>query len=184
MSNNIIPLADVAYPVYRLRKEKPIVENNRTFYKDEFLNLDTEELTNRILVVDDTNIEGARLGIRRIKLAKDKSIKLFHIASAIYTLSDVIKLSASGYWFIDTNGKLFYYKRSTKAILICAKIGALLPVENGVGCVVIVQGIHIRFKVMYRPPPYSAYVGLLKFAGGYLLYGFYEKPFKETWRKI
>jgi hypothetical protein len=137
----------------------------------------------KIYYVDDKSLSGKSIGRRRLQL-KLSGHKLARLSAAIMTLRDLIHLSKNSYWFVDSNGIEFQYHKTTRAKLICAKLDNILPIENNTGAILSVEGIPSRFKVLYRPQDDEKYAGILVYGGGYLLYGLYKEPFKQTWRKI
>lgn len=167
--------------MFRLGEKRPDTVDGVTFYKAEYSDKDTAEYSANIRIVDDKNIDKPTLGLRR--LALKGRLSLFPIGTAIYFLSDLIKLAKSTTWFIDTAGQTFQHKKSTRAKLTTKKIKQVLPAE-ALGCVVEVEGLSSRFKVMQGPSPYQQYAGLLEVVGGHILYGFYEQPIKDTWRLV
>jgi len=86
-------------------------------------------------------------------------------------------------WFIDSVGRVFQYKKTTRAKLRFYKVKTVLPV-NGIGAVIEVEGLPQRFKVLYRPVDNHAWAGVLEFSGIKFLYGLYDQYYKETWRLV
>lgn len=175
-------LAEINWPVFRLGEHKPEQESGCVFYSKEYIDNDTEETRRGLRLVDDQSYVGKTLGIRRIAMKADNN-PMFPIKTAIYFLADLIKVAKQTTWFIDNSGKVFQYRKSTRAKLTFHKIKQILP-GTGMGAVIEVQGLSQRFKCMYHPKPEQAYVGILRWGLGYLLYGFYTEQHKPTYRLV
>jgi hypothetical protein len=178
---NFIKLKEIAWPVYRLSEKPPIQKQGITFFATEYLD-SNNETSYVIKVVDDLSLEGKTLGIRRLKLREDKNTKVHNISVAIYFLADLIKLAKTTTWFIDNNGKIFQYKKSTRAKLEIKKISQVLPAA-GLGCVLEIEGLSQRFKCLIRPKT-EEYAVLLNLGKSYMLYGFSETKKPNSWRLI
>lgn len=179
----IAKLNDISFPVYLL-PEKPIVDGSVSFYlrgKD----TDYSDAMYKILVIDDKGIPGDTLASRRMKLLT-KKITLYKLKVAIFFVSDFIKLASKSSWFIDSNGKLFNYTKTSKVPLVFKEIRKIIPTNSG-GLIVEVEGIPSRYKTLmplrsYKDVP--KYAGLLKVDSGYILYGLYPNKLKDTNRMI
>lgn len=147
------------------------------------VNNDTGAETTKILILDDKNLAGETLSQRRLLLATDPKVELFKLTYAVFFLGDLIKLATSSMWFIDSLGKLFKYKKTTRAILKMHRLKNVHPITGG-GAVVEVYGITTRFKSLYPPDKDTSYVGLLHFGKSLVLYGFYNKLYDDTWRNV
>lgn len=147
----------------------------------EYSDKDTAELSSNYRIVDDKSIDKPTLGLRRLVIGKEK---LFPIGTALYFINDIIKLAKSTTWFIDNSGRVFQHKKSTRAKLTTKKIKNVLPAQ-ALGCVLEIEGLSSRFKSMRIPEPYEHYAGILEIGvNQYILYGFYERPIKPTWRLV
>jgi hypothetical protein len=175
-------LAEISFPVFKLKTTRPLTEQGLVFYRNETLDLDTAESATRIRVVDDQSLSGTSLGRRRLQL-KQAKVPLYPIKVTIYFLGDLVKLTSRPCWFIDNTGKLFQYKKSTRAKLHCKKISKVFPLK-GLGSVIEVEGMTTRFKTIFKPQDSENYAGIVEYSGGAFLYGLYEEPFNTTWRKI
>lgn len=178
---NFIKLKEIAWPVYRLSEKPPKQLNGVTFFSTEYVG-EGNEVYHVIKVVDDLSISGSTLGIRRLKIKESKTVKLHNINVAIYFLADLIKLAKTTTWFIDSNGKVFQYKKSTRAKLETKKIKQVLPTA-GLGCVLEIEGLSQRFKCMIRPKTEN-YAVLLKLDKSYMLYGLSDSNKPNSWRLI
>lgn len=178
---NTIQLRNLVWPVFRLGEKRPTTEAGRVFYRAEYSDIDTAEVRTNTRVVDDISIPKPTLGLRRLVLGQSES--LFPIGSAIYFLVDLIKLTKSTTWWIDSEGRVFQHKKSKRAKLRTHKIAKVLP-ATGIGCVLEVEGLVFRFKSMRAPESWQQYAGILYVDGGYMLYGYYECPIEDTWRMV
>jgi hypothetical protein len=174
-------LNEISFPVYRLGKRKPIMEEGVSFYLS-MKELDDGKIVYFPSVIDDLKIPGGSLGIRRMKLLNSGE-KLFRLKYAAFFISDMLKLSNGATWFIDTNGKIFEYKKTKRVPLIFRKIVNVERIRTG-GAIIQVEGISTRFKSLYSPKIEHRYAGLLQVSGGYLLYGFYDTLYDKTTRSI
>lgn len=174
-------LEDISFPVYKLGKNKPITEEGVTFYLSSY-----EKEDGTIIyfpsIIDDKNIPGATLGIRRMKLL-EKREKLFKLKFAAFFLGDVLKLTTGNTWFIDCLGTLFEYKKTKRVPLIFKKIVSVEKIPTG-GALIRVEGIPHKFKALFSPMLEQKYAGILCVSGGYILYGFYDTLYDKTYRMI
>lgn len=147
----------------------------------EYSDKDSAQLSSNYRIVDDKSVDKPTLGLRRLALSGKK---LFPIGSAIYFLSDIIKLAKSTTWFVDSTGHVFQHKKSTRAKLTAKRIKQVLPAQS-LGCVIEVEDLAQRFKCMKAPESHEKYAVVLEIGiNQYLLYGFCEQPIKPTWRLV
>ena len=135
-----------------------------------------------IRVIDDTNIAAASFAHRRLRMKMD-GVKLHRLKNAIFFLGDFIKLAKPKVWFIDSAGKLFNYKKSTRAKLLFHPISMVVPLSTG-GALIEACGVATRFKVLYVPESDMTHVGILSLNKSLILYGLYDKQYDETWRLV
>lgn len=176
-----IQLQDLVWPVFRLGEKQPQVQDLVVFYSTEYTDLDTDSAAHTLRIVDDRSIPKPSLGQRRLQLKN--SAKLFPIGTAVYFLADLIKLAKPTTWFIDSQGRVFQHKKSTRAKLASYKIKKVLPVQ-GVGCVLELDGISTRFKSIHRPQAEETYAAVISWNKVQLLYGYLTHPIKTTWRLV
>lgn len=179
---NEIGLTGLCWPIYRIGKSKPIVDDKVSYFllaKE----TETDALSYKILFLDDRNIDSSSLGIRRLVLEKSGN-SLFKLKTAIFFLADLIKLANPSVWFIDSAGTLFQYTKTRRVRLVYKPISKIIPIKTG-GCIIEVEEVSERFK-SYKTPELSStpYVGLLQDNQSYVLYGFYDKQYKNTNRMI
>lgn len=174
-----IALNDIAFPVYQLGNKPPITEDGVSYYL--YQSRETGEYLKAI--VDDKAMPGSGLASRRMFMMRDKTIKLYKIRRAIFFLSDMMKITRLGKWFIDTQGKIFEYKKTTRVRLIYRPISRVIHTGSG-SSVIEVKGIASRFKTLYPPKLEEKYAGLLVFGASYILYGLYDKAYEESYRVL
>lgn len=174
-------LSSIKFPVYYLGEEEPQTQNGVTFYFYGKHNPSGDD-EYKIQVIDDKNISGSSLAVRRLKLA-DRKEPLFRLKKAIFFVGDLIKLTKSTTWYIDSEGQTFSYKKTTKVPLVFKPISSILPIKTG-GSIVEVAQVSSRFKTLLAPTGREKYAGLLRVGHGYILYGLYEEKLEDTYRIV
>ena len=174
-------LAKIHWPVFRLGEKQPEQKEGLVFYFTEYIDNDNVASIN-IRLVDDTSLSGKTLGLRRLQL-KTSGEKLYPVRTAIYFLADLIKLGKSTTWFIDNSGRVFQYRKNTRAKLTTLKIKKVLPALS-LGCVLELEGISSRFKSIKRPQDTQQYARVLKIGMVYIFYGFCEELKPDSWRMV
>jgi len=174
-----IALQDLSYPVYVL-PDKPIVEEGVLYYYSE--NEKNGVLNSKILIVDDASLPGNSLAARRLSLAVQK-VPLYKLNKAIFFLGDLIKIATTKNYFIDSNGKLFNYKKITGAKLKFYRIAQVISIRTG-GAIIEVESIPNRFKVLNTPELNVKYAGVLHIGMATVLYGLYAEKPEDTRRKV
>ena len=166
--SKIIPFE---FPVY-------IIGQYDTLYNEDNI-IRVITLDGKTRIIDNKNIPGNTLAVRRLQL---NSKDAFTFKGTIFTFSQLLKLHHPNNWYIDVNGFLFKYRKTTIVPLIWRKILSVDYIEG--------RGLNLRVKdidVPIRVPagtPITGYIGLLKLMDGYILYGISNTPKKDTWRKI
>lgn len=174
-------MSEICYPVFKLGENEPQFDNGVCFYYYTRTTQEDQDIVD-IRIVDDKTLEGDKLATRRLALLS-QGVPLYKISYALYFLGDLIKIATPNTWFIDSSGKVFQYKKTTRAKLKPHKIVQILPIQTG-GAVLEVEGIASRFKTLFVPPILHNYAGILYFGKSLILYGTYENQFKETWRMV
>jgi hypothetical protein len=173
---------EISYPVYSiLGSAVPSKDGTVTFTYSETTN-EEEELIYNFKVVDDTSMKADTLGKRRL-LILNSGASLQKVGKAIFFLGDLIKIAKRGMYFIDSTGRVFQYRKSTRAKLQFKRLINVIPIATG-GAILEVEGIHSRFKCLFLPKTLELYVGVLEFGKSHILYGLYEQPYKSSWRMI
>lgn len=174
-------LSEIRWPVYRLRNEKPSVDSGIHFYAyDRYSEEGDSSIVLRI--VDDRNITHEKLSMRRLAVHANGG-KLFRLTRAIFFIGDLIKIATKNTWFIDSHGSIFQYTKTSRCKLKFHKITKVIPVNTG-GAIIEVHGISSRFKNLHYPEPDKLYAGILHNGMSPILYGLYDKEYKDTWRMI
>ena len=129
-------------------------------------------------VLDDTNMKGETLGMRRLQTPMN----------SIYPLKSMIKsiralLDHQGKFYIDTTGRFFRKIKTTKAEL---KYHKILRVEKkDIASVLWVKDCPYPFTIDRPLDTSQAWAGLLYRNGmPWLLYDTSSTKMKNTWRKI
>jgi hypothetical protein len=173
---------EISFPVFKLPGGRPLEEAGVLYYVQEYRNTETDDLQSTTAVVDNKNIAGDSLSLRRLKLAT-QGTRLYRINLAVYFLGDLIKLAKSKTWWIDSQGKLFEYKKTTGAKLKFYRLEKCFTTQ-GMGAVIQVCGLPQRFKTMFIPTQQDTWCGILEWNNIKIFYGFYAEQHKETWRMI
>lgn len=174
-------MQEISWPVWKLGPRPEQLEG-LVFKVSESIKIDSGTFTTNYRIIDDKNLPGSNLLERRLKLLNDKTAKLYPLKDAFYFLGDFIKVAKSGIWFIDYYGKVFTYKKTTRAKLQFFEIEKILP-SGGFGFIVCLKN-GMRFKVLYKPFAESKWAAVLVINKMPVLYGVYQEKHKETWRSI
>lgn len=157
-------LKTIYFPVYQLPVQ-PNKEDNIVYINEK--------------VLDNLNLPYDTLGNRRLHIEDT-----FKLKNALYYLKDMIKLTKGSSWFIDSKGNYFEYRKTKKVPLVFKPITKVIPILSG-GALIEVENNFNRFKVIFAPKPQERYAGLLIFSPHvYILYGLYDKQYKDTNRMI
>jgi hypothetical protein len=133
-------------------------------------------------IVDDRTIDKPTLAIRRLEIMKLGG-PLKKLSSACFFLGDLVKIAKPNIWFIDSIGQLFQYKKVNNSKLVFRKIKNIIPISTG-GSIIEVEGIHSRFKCLFKPNENVRYAGILELSMAHILYGLYDEQPKDTRRKV
>lgn len=180
-------MSQISYPVYRLLKTRPVITEGVSCYLYENL-VENEEgdivSNNKVRFIDDNTLSGKTLAMRRLQL-KQIGVKLMTLNRAFFFISDLLKAADAGRWFIDSNGKIFTIAKTTRAKLKFVKVTKLIPIPTG-GAIVECEGGVARYKCLFAPTIDISvlHAGLLQYNKGLILYGFYDRKHKDTWRMI
>ena len=154
----------VAFPVYAL-------PSGNWYGQDGLLFLDDK-------ILDDKNMKGANLGIRRLQTHHKN---LYPIKYKIHELVGILKSSKKH--FIDSKGRPFEYEKVDFLRLSYYKIDRIDNLTK-------VSRLHLKnvkkpFIVPRPPPPEIQYAGVLhNGARPWLLYNYSETKLKDTRRKV
>ena len=181
-STKFTALQEITWPVFKLSEKEPNRKDGLVFFHTEYID-ESNSTSLTFKIVDDSNLPQKTLGLRRLALQKDPKIKLHRISTAIYFLADLIKLAKSTTWFIDSAGKVFQWKKYTRAKLVTKKIKKVLPAD-GIGCILEVDSLSQRFKCLQHPQDFHQYAVFLVINKMHILYGLSDVTRKDSWRLI
>lgn len=176
-----VSLHNIRFPVFRIGTETPITEDGVTYLlrNKHVVDGDNEELK---YIIDDKNAKGLTLSSRRLALHAQNA-RLYKLSKAIFFIGDLVKLAKAGTWFIDMEGQVFEYRKTTRVPLKFKEVVQVTPMNSG-GAIIEVRGVPARFKVLFRPPETAKYAGLLCVGPSYILYGLYDQKYDDTTRMI
>lgn len=181
-STKFTALQAITWPVFKLSEKEPSRKDGLVFFHTEYID-EINDTSLTLKLVDDKSLPQKTLGLRRLALQKDPKVSLHRISTAIYFLADLIKLAKGTTWFIDNSGKVFQWKKYTRAKLVTKKIKQVLPAD-GIGCVLEVEGLSQRFKSLQRPQDFHQYAVFLVINRMYFLYGLSDTTRKDSWRLV
>jgi len=154
----------VKFPVY-------ILGSGNWSRSDGLLFLDGE-------IVDDKNMPGDTLGIRRIQTPHKN---IYRLKSKIDDLRGLLK--ANSKHFIDSNGIPFIYEKTQFCKLKDYRIKNV--VKKDTACLLYLWGVKAPFVIPRPPPEDIRYAGVLHFHGlPWILYDYAEASRKETRKKV
>ena len=130
------------------------------------------------LILDDKNMPGDTLGIRRLQSPHKSIHPLKH---QLDNFRGMIKSRNSH--FIDTNGSPFIYEKTQFCKLKYYKIKSVKQKE--VASVLRLHGVTSPFVIPRPPASQSQYAGVLHYGSlPWILYEYSEEPKKDTRRKV
>jgi len=129
-------------------------------------------------VLDDKNMKGETLGVRRLQSPFKKLVPL---NKSVNTHIGIIKQNTP--YFIDSKGMPFIYE---KTLMCPLKYYKIKEVERKVVASVLkLYGVKQGFVVPRPPEPNNTWAGVLHFGGlPWLLYEYSEDKKKDTRRKV
>lgn len=129
------------------------------------------------IVVDDTNMRGETLGVRRLQT----SFEVLPLKKAILDFTGMIKQSNNV--FIDSTGVPFIYQKTKMLPLRYKKIKRID--RKVVASVLHLEGEKHPLKIIRPPEPGRSWAGVLYYQGlPWKLYEYSEKFQKDTRRKV
>ena len=130
------------------------------------------------LIVDDRNMSGETLGIRRLQTPHTN---LYGLKRSIDSLVGVLKQKVIS--FIDSKGFLFIYEKTKYASLRYIKIDKI--VRKATASLLFVHKHSIPFTIPRPPSEEIEYVGVLHLNElPWMLYEYSEIKLKDTKRKV
>ena len=130
------------------------------------------------LVVDERNMPGKTLGVRRLQCRRSD---LLPLKKAILDIPAL--LHAKGHTFIDTKGKPFIYQKTLSSKLICYKIKKIERKE--VASLLWLHGINFPITIPRPPLNDPTHARMLHLKGvPWILYDYVSHPTKDTYRRV
>ena len=131
-------------------------------------------------ILDDKNMPGETLGIRRLQTPYPKD-SLYKLYSAIYSFQGIVKQKSST--FVDSKGFPFIYEKTTFCDLKYYKIKKVE--RKDVASILWLEGVNFPFAIPRPPEEGMLWAGVLHFKGlPWVLYEYSEEKLKDTRRKV
>jgi hypothetical protein len=155
----------ISFPIYYIPSGFTIVN------RDNIL-ICKNKITFREYILDNKNIAGSTLGLRRLQIIASKSNHLPLLNLRRRTITNIVDLIKNkGSMYIDDSGFLFRYKKMGKTKVVCYKIDKKIVKEDSAKIVVFIKKINRFFELDNSPESFlSNFVKLLHFKGDYYLY--------------
>src|SRR6056300_870883 len=131
-------------------------------------------------ILDDRNMTGDSLGVRRVQTpyAKDS---LYKLSAAIYSLQGILKQKVKT--FIDSNGMPFIYEKTLNCKLKYYKIKKVE--RKDVASILWLNGVNFPFTIPRPPEQGMDWAGVLHYNNlPWVLYEYSEEKLKDTRRKV
>lgn len=158
-------IKNIRFPVYKIHSKDWYRQDGVLFIDD-----------GRVL--DDTNMPGETLGVRRLQCGRTD---LYNIRRAYKDFSSM--LQSKHKLFIDSNGMPFVYERTINSPLIHHTIKRIDPKETHS----IVWLTNIPYPMSIPRPPYgdARYARVLYYKGSpWMLYDFVTERGKDSYRRV
>lgn len=129
-------------------------------------------------MVDDRNMPGKTLGVRRIQCGRRDLVPL---KKAVFNIPQLLRSNKK--FFIDTAGKPFIYQKTYSSRLKCYKITKVHKKETA--SILHLHGVNSPFTVDAPPPAEAKFARLLHMGNlPWLLYDYVPLVTKETYRRV
>ena len=130
------------------------------------------------LVVDEKNMPGKTLGVRRMQSQRTDLLPLRKI---IFNIPELVQCKTKN--FIDHYGKPFSYMKTYNSALKCYRISRIEKKE--VASLLWLKGIPSPFTLQRPPIGEPEYVRMLHLNGSpWLVYDYMRSPVKDTYRRV
>lgn len=130
-------------------------------------------------IVDDRNMPGKSLGLRRIQ---SPFKELCPLRKSVNSFNGIIK-NMGNTPYIDSNGTIFIYEKTEVCTVKYHRIKRVDKKDTG--CALWVKGVHFAFDIPRPPAPEMEWAGVLYFKGlPWKLYEFSEVKLKNAKKKI
>ncbi len=155
---------DLRFPLYPL-------PNSNWFIQDGVLFLDGQ-------VVDERNMPGKTLGIRRIQCGRKDLLPLRRAITDIYSL-----IHSKNKTFIDSKGKPFIYEKTLSSKLKCYQIKRIDKKESA--STLWLRGVNHPFTIPRPPINNPGWARVLHLGPSpWMLYDYVSQPSKDTYRRV
>lgn len=163
-------LKNIKFPVFAVGHYAKLWSENNILY--------LESESGIIYKLDNKNLQGSTLGLRRLRIDKKER---YRFIGTYFTIAQLIKSGKK--LIIDNSGKLIKYIKNKRTPLIYRPITKRKLIE-GKGILIYAKNIPNPFLVSAYIYKDQNYVGLLNINDGYLLYELSYERKPDTWRKI
>lgn len=154
----------VKFPVYVLPSDNWFEADNVLFLND--------------FVIDEKNMPGPTLGIRRLQCGRKDLLPLH---KAIFTIPDLIQCKTK--FFVDSEGNPFIYQKTYNSRLKSYRIKNIEKKE--VASLLWIQGYPSPFTIPRPPLDLLPFVRMLHYEGNpWLVYDYVRTPPKDTYRRV
>ena len=168
LKNNTPNFSSIHWPVWIIRPHESISGGLITD-KRGIRRLDLKE-----------NPTNAEFPVRRIQAKSLTDYPVYPLKKAIWSLKDL--LSSGHLCFIDFEGKIYKYKKTTFYPLVYKEIVEKWYTDNST--IFKIRGINSPFEVRGKLNLEAKYAGVLRIDKGYLLYEVTNTKLKDSRRKI
>ncbi|RZK39923.1 MAG: hypothetical protein EOO61_06880 [Hymenobacter sp.] len=152
------------YPLFPL-------PNSNWFWQDKVLFLDGQ-------VVDERNMPGKSLGIRRLQCGRRDLLPLKKPVTNLHAL-----LHSKSKTFIDSRGKPFIYDKTMSSKLKCYKINRIDKKDTA--SLLWVHGVSFPFTIPRPPHNNPGWARILHLGPSpWMLYDYVLSPTKDTYRRV
>jgi hypothetical protein len=148
-----------------------LLPNANWYLQDRVLFLDGQ-------VVDEKNLPGETLGVRRLQCGRKD---LLPLKKAVFDLFGL--LHSKSKTFIDNKGSPFIYEKTMSSKLSCYKIQSIQRKETA--SLLWLHGIPFPFTIP-RPPNHNPGWARVLHLGNapWMLYDYVSRPSKDTYRRV
>ena len=156
-------IPNISWPIYRLDSDDITITDGLVFVGHE--------------IVDDRNMPGATLGLRRLQ---SPHLNKYALRKGTYLIPELLK---HRHW-VDSKGKIITYEK-TKVVAL--KYHLIKKVEKKDTCSIIwVSGVPFPFEVRNPPSDLAKFCRILYLdkINPWLIYDFTQEKGKDTVRKI
>ncbi len=148
-----------------------MLPNSNWFIEDGVLFLDGQ-------VVDERNMPGKTLGIRRLQCGRKDMLPL---RRAVTNVHDLLKAKHKN--FIDSNGKPFIYEKTLTSRLKCYKINQIEKKDTA--SLLWLSGVNHPFTIPRPPIDNPGWARVLHLGPSpWMLYDYMSQPVKDTYRRV